>query len=86
MGDVLTLIDKAVELYDEKKAEELEKKLATQTFTLDDFLDQLQQIKKMGGIGGLLKLLPGCRTDQGRRHRRKAARKGRGDHTIHDKT
>ena len=60
MGDVLTLIDKAVELYDEKKAEELEKKLATQTFTLDDFLDQLQQIKKMGGIGGLLKLLPGA--------------------------
>ena len=60
MGDVLTLIDKAVELYDEKKAEELEKKLATQTFTLDDFLDQLQQIKNMGGIGGLLKLLPGA--------------------------
>ena len=60
MGDVLTLIDKAVELYDEKKAEELEKKLATQTFTLDDFLDQLQQIQKMGGIGGLLKLLPGA--------------------------
>ncbi len=60
MGDVLTLIDKAVELYDEKKAEELEKKLATQTFTLDDFLDQLQQIKKMGGIGGLLKLMPGA--------------------------
>lgn len=48
MGDVLTLIDKAVELYDEKKAEELEKKLATQTFTLDDFLDQLQQIQKNG--------------------------------------
>ena len=58
MGDVLTLIDKAVEMYDAKKAEELEKKIRTQTFTLDDFLDQLQQIKKMGGISGLIKLLP----------------------------
>lgn len=60
MGDVLTLIDKAVEMYDEKQAEELEKKLVTQTFTLDDFLDQLQQIKKMGGLMGILKLLPGA--------------------------
>ena len=60
MGDVLTLIDKAVEMYDEKQAEELEKKIMTQTFTLDDFLDQLQQIKKMGGIMSLLKLLPGA--------------------------
>ncbi len=60
MGDVLTLIDKAVEMYDEKQAEELEKKLATQTFTLDDFLSQLQQIKKMGGLAGILKLLPGA--------------------------
>lgn len=60
MGDVLTLIDKAVEMYDEKQAEELEKKLVTQTFTLDDFLQQLQQIKKMGGIMSLLKFLPGA--------------------------
>ena len=60
MGDVLTLIDKAVEIYDEKQAADLEKKIMTQTFTLDDFLEQLQQIKKMGGIMGLLKLLPGA--------------------------
>ena len=60
MGDVLTLIDKAVEMYDEKQAQELEKKIMTQTFTLDDFLEQLQQIKKMGGIGKLLKLIPGA--------------------------
>ncbi len=60
MGDVLTLIDKAVEMYDEKQAVELEKKIRTQTFTLDDFLDQLQQIKKMGGVRGLLKLIPGA--------------------------
>lgn len=60
MGDVLTLIDKAVEMYDEKQAVELEKKIRTQTFTLDDFLDQLQQVKKMGGVRGLLKLIPGA--------------------------
>lgn len=60
MGDVLTLIDKAVEMYDEKQAVELEKKIRTQTFTLDDFLEQLQQVKKMGGIRGLLKLIPGA--------------------------
>ncbi|MBR5280388.1 MAG: signal recognition particle protein [Clostridia bacterium] len=60
MGDVLTLIDKAVEMYDEKQAVELEKKIRTQTFTLDDFLDQLQQIKKMGGIRSLLKMIPGA--------------------------
>ncbi len=60
MGDVLTLIDKAVEMYDEKQAIELEKKIRSQTFTLDDFLDQLQQLKKMGGIRSLLKLIPGA--------------------------
>ncbi len=59
MGDVLTLIDKAVEALDEKKAIELEKKLRTQDLTLDDFLDQMQQLKKMGGINGILGMLPG---------------------------
>ena len=60
MGDVLTLIDKAVEMYDEKQAIELEKKIRSQTFTLDDFLEQLQQLKKMGGIRNLLKMIPGA--------------------------
>ncbi len=60
MGDVLTLIDKAVEMYDEKQAVELEKKIRSQTFTLDDFLDQLQQVKKMGGIRSILSLIPGA--------------------------
>jgi signal recognition particle subunit SRP54 len=60
MGDVLTLIEKAQEMYDEKQAVELEKKMRAQTFTLDDFLDQLRQIRKMGGIRGLLKLIPGA--------------------------
>ena len=60
MGDVLTLIEQAQEMYDEKQAVELEKKMRAQTFTLDDFLGQLRQIRKMGGIRGLLKLIPGA--------------------------
>lgn len=59
MGDVLSLIEKAQEAYDEKKAIELEKKMRTMTFTLEDFLDQMQQIKKMGPIGDLLGMMPG---------------------------
>ncbi len=60
MGDVLTLIEKAQEMYDEKQAVELEKKMRAQTFTLDDFLSQLRQIRKLGGLRGILKLIPGA--------------------------
>ncbi len=59
MGDVLSLIEQAEQMYDEKEARELEKKIRQQTFTLDDFLQQLRQIKKMGGIGKLLGMVPG---------------------------
>ncbi|MCX7746517.1 MAG: signal recognition particle protein [Clostridia bacterium] len=59
MGDVLSLIEKAQEAFDEKKALEFERKMRTQQFTFDDFLDQMQQLKKMGGIGQLLSMLPG---------------------------
>ena len=59
MGDVLSLIDKAQELYDEKEAAALEKKIRSQTFTLDDYMQQMRQVKKMGGLGGIMKLLPG---------------------------
>jgi signal recognition particle subunit SRP54 len=59
MGDVLSLIEKAQTAYDEKSAMDLEKKLRTQTFTLDDFLEQMQQIKKMGPLQDLLGMLPG---------------------------
>jgi signal recognition particle subunit SRP54 len=59
MGDVLTLIERAQEGFDEKQAEELAKKLQRNAFTLDDFLAQMQQLKKMGPIGGLLELIPG---------------------------
>ncbi len=59
MGDVLTLIDKAQETIDEKKAAELEAKLRTQQFDLDDFLEQMKQIKKMGSFSQILGMLPG---------------------------
>lgn len=59
MGDVLTLIEKAQANMDEKKAMELEKKIRTQSFTFEDFLDQLQQMKKMGPLSSLLDMIPG---------------------------
>ena len=59
MGDVLTLIDKAQEAIDDKKAKELEEKIRKQQFDLNDFLEQFQQIKKMGPITQLLEMLPG---------------------------
>jgi signal recognition particle subunit SRP54 len=59
MGDVLTLVEKAQEHVDEKQAEELARKLQRNAFTLEDFLGQMQQLKKMGSIGGLLDLIPG---------------------------
>ena len=59
MGDVLTLIEKAEQQIDEKKAMELEKRLREQTFTLTDFLDQLSTIKDMGSMDSLLGMMPG---------------------------
>ena len=59
MGDVLTLIDKAQEQFDEKEAAALESKIRQQTFDLGDFLGQLQQIKKMGPITQLIGMMPG---------------------------
>lgn len=59
MGDVLSLIEKAQETFDEKSAEELEKRLKNQQFTLEDYLTQLKQLKKMGSITDMLKMIPG---------------------------
>ena len=59
MGDVLTLIDKAQETIDEKKAQELEEKIRKQQFDLDDFLEQFKQIRKMGSFSQILGMLPG---------------------------
>lgn len=59
MGDVLSLIEKAQENFEEEEALKLEKKLREATFTLEDFLSQMQQIKKMGPISQLLGMIPG---------------------------
>jgi signal recognition particle subunit SRP54 len=59
MGDVLSLIEKAQETIDVQKAKELEKKLLKEGFTLEDFREQLQQIKKMGSIEQILSMIPG---------------------------
>jgi signal recognition particle subunit SRP54 len=59
MGDVLTLIEKAQGAVDEKKAAELEKKLRKSQFTLEDFRDQMVQIRKMGSLSDIMKMIPG---------------------------
>ncbi len=59
MGDVMTLVEKAERQMDESKARELERKIRKQQFTLDDFLDQMQQVRKLGPVGNLLKMIPG---------------------------
>ena len=61
MGDVLSLIEKAEQAFDEKKALELEKKIRESTFTLDDFLDQFSQIKKMGNLDQIMGMMPGMK-------------------------
>jgi len=61
MGDVLTLIDKAQEQVDAKKAAELEEKLRQQIFTLDDYLEQMQQLKNMGGLDQIAGMIPGMK-------------------------
>jgi signal recognition particle subunit SRP54 len=59
MGDVMTLIERAEQAYDEKEAERLQKKLMENQFTLQDFLEQLQKIRKMGPIAQIMGMIPG---------------------------
>lgn len=59
MGDMLSLIEKAQESFDEEQAAKLEKKMRKNEFTLEDFLEQMGQVKKMGGIGKMLDMIPG---------------------------
>tara|TARA_B100000963_G_scaffold135063_1_gene117433 strand:- start:4804 stop:6132 length:1329 start_codon:yes stop_codon:yes gene_type:complete len=59
MGDVVSLVEKAQEVYDEKKARELSKKIAKNKFGFDDFLNQINQIKKMGNLKDTMNLIPG---------------------------
>ena len=59
MGDVLSLIEKTEQQYDEEQAAKLEEKIRKNAFTLEDFLDQMQQIRDMGGVAKLIGMLPG---------------------------
>ena len=59
MGDVLTLIERSQSVYSVDQAKELEQKLLKQQFTLDDFLDQMRQVRKMGSMTDILKMIPG---------------------------
>jgi signal recognition particle subunit SRP54 len=59
MGDALTLIEKTRSLYSEDQAKKLEEKFLKQTFTLDDFLEQMRQVRKLGSFNDLLKMVPG---------------------------
>ncbi len=62
MGDMLSLIEKAEQSLDAKRAAELEKRLLKSQFTFDDFLDQLQQVRKMGSLQSILSMIPGLPT------------------------
>ena len=59
MGDILTLIEKAEEVFDEQEAEEAAQRLLDGSFTLDDFVDQLRQVKKMGNLQSIMAMMPG---------------------------
>lgn len=65
MGDMMSLIEKAQANVDEEKAKELEEKFRTQSFTFDDFLEQLSQVKQMGPLDEILKMLPGANKIKG---------------------
>ncbi len=59
MGDVVSLVERAQEAYDAKEAEKLAEKLQSNAFTLEDFLEQMQQVKKMGPLGSIMEMIPG---------------------------
>ncbi len=59
MGDVMSLIEKAEAQYDQKSAQDLEKKIREDSFTLEDFVDQMQQVRNMGPIDQILGMIPG---------------------------
>jgi signal recognition particle subunit SRP54 len=65
MGDVMTLVEKAEKQMDQRQAAELEKKIRKEQFTLDDFLEQMQQVRNMGPLGSLLKMMPGIGSQLG---------------------
>ena len=61
MGDIVTLVEKAQEAFDQKQAEKLQEKMAKNTFDLQDYLEQIENMTKMGGIGKIIDMLPGAK-------------------------
>ncbi len=85
MGDVMTLIEKAEATFDQAEAEKTAKKLEKGQFTLEDFLAQFQQMKRMGPLKDILAMHPGFRIASSRRRRRRPrSTTGRGNHPVHD--
>ena len=88
MGDVLSLIEKAEEVSDADQAAELERKIRKQQFTLEDFLSQMRQVRKMGPLQNVLGMMPGHgQGDEAAalgEHGRPRARPARGDHPLDD--
>src|SRR4029079_12211101 len=77
MGDVMSLIEKTQDEFDEDQAADLERKIRNQQFTLDDFLTQMKQVRRMGPLGNLMKMVPGmgkAMRGMGRVNRRTPAR------------
>ena len=86
MGDMLTLIEQAEQHFEADQAEEMAAKMAGNDFTLEDFLQQMMMIRKMGPIGGLLGMLPGAgqMKEALAERRRPGHRPDRGDHPVDD--
>ena len=86
LGDILTLIEQAQKTFDEEEARKVAEKFATDSFTLEDFLAQMQQLKNMGSIKKMLGMLPGARRHAAaaRQLRRARDRAHRGDHPVDD--
>ncbi len=85
MGDVLTLIEKAEQSYDQDVAAKAAAKLQEGRFTLEDFLEQMQQIKKMGPLSGIVGMLPGIPKElKNANISDKELGQGRGDHPLDD--
>jgi signal recognition particle subunit SRP54 len=83
MGDMLTLIEKAEKSFDQKRVKDFEKKVKTASFDLEDFLSQLEELRKMGPVSNILEMLPGA-SKLARGHGGEAAEEGGGDDTLHD--
>jgi signal recognition particle subunit SRP54 len=61
MGDVVSLVEKAQETFDQEEAQELQKKFRSATFTLEDYLDQFQRMRKMGSLQSMMEMIPGLK-------------------------